>query len=102
MKIINVYTRVKRIMEADIMTRDDDGLLIARFDAELNPMVYGLTYVQVMSDRAGLGLPSCESIRRARQKVQEEYPELQGSERAKKARQQKREEIEEFVREEQP
>lgn len=98
MKILNVYERVTRIMKTEPETRDNDGLLIALFDMQLNPAVQYMPYIQVMEKRQVLGLPSCESIRRARQKAQELHPELKASKAAADARLDKRIEVEDFAR----
>ena len=98
MKMQTVYERVKRIMAETPETRDNDGLLIAIFDTEINPAVQYLPYIQVMQSRPAFNLPSCESIRRARQKAQEQHPELASSKRTKEARLDKQIEVEDFAR----
>lgn len=98
MRIHNVYERVTKIMKEEPATRDNDGLLIARFDMEANPAVEYLPYIRVMARRPEFGLPSCESIRRARQKAQELHPELKASKATEEARLDKRIEVEDFAR----
>lgn len=98
MRVKRVYERVKRILEDTPEARDNDGLLIALFDEEINPSVSGMSYGRVMAHRSELGLPTCESIRRSRQRVQEETPSLASSKAVQKMRDKQRAEYEEFVR----
>ena len=98
MKIYNIYTRVTRIMRENPETRDNDGLLTAMVDLDIKPEIINMPYLEVMSNRTALGLPPCESVRRARQKAQEITPGLASSRRVKKLRRDMQEEMEEFVR----
>lgn len=98
MKIYNLYERTVPILREHSETRDNDGLLIAMIDEKLNPVVKHMPYSEVMSNRPAFGLPSCESIRRVRQKAQENHPELASSKKTQEARDERRIEMEEFAR----
>ena len=87
----NTAELVKALLEEDEQCRNNDGILLSR--------VY-----KVIGDRAGQnldemsvlyffqhlkdfkGIPSPETVRRTRQKVQEAYPELAATERVRRAR----------------
>lgn len=75
-KIFDVYGKVVSALTEYPETRGDDNLLIVKVDSILNPAVTDMPYGLVMSNRSHFGLPSCESIRRSRQKAQEVKPEL--------------------------
>lgn len=60
-------------------TRDSDSLLYAKTCEVLNPRVNTLAFTEVMANRSRLGLPCAESVRRARQKIQAERPELRAT-----------------------
>ena len=77
--------------------RDDDFRLYGWVCKALNPEVMDLKFKQVLWQRAQLDLPSYETIRRTRQKLQHDNPELRGKLYAK--RQEKQSEyIERFGR----
>ena len=71
---MNTYDRVKKLLELNPELRDSDRKLIWRFWENEN----GRTYEEIDFDTF-MGLTSTESIRRARQKVQEQHPELSSS-----------------------
>lgn len=98
MIIRNLYPRVRRLMIEKPETRNNDGLLTALVDIDINPAVANMTYLEVMSNRAALGLPPCESTRRSRQKAQETTPGLASDRRIRKLREEMQEEMEEFAR----
>lgn len=98
MKIYNVYERVTRILFTEPETRNSDELLISKVDIDINPRISKLPYFDVMANRRKYGLPTCESIRRARQKAQEKNPELQSNKRVRQYRKDNQAEFEEFAR----
>lgn len=85
-KVYKIYERVLKVLKTIPGTRDNDNLLIATIDEQINPAVAGMPYLVVMSNRSIFGLPSCESIRRARQKAQETHPELKASKKMQEIR----------------
>lgn len=67
--------------------RDDDFLLIGMVYHTYFGISYEDGFLDVMKRHKDLGLPSFETIRRTRQKVQEENPMLESSKAKKKERQ---------------
>ena len=75
------YTEVRRILISWPATQDDDSLLYAIFLAEGRYVSSTETFYKVMSTAKARKLPSYESVTRARRKVQEQEPLLQGERR---------------------
>lgn len=78
-RINEVYRKVLDILKSTPMARESDCFLIAKVDALINPIVTDMPYSFVMVNRSQFGLPSTESIVRARRKAQENFPELKPS-----------------------
>lgn len=98
MNLYNIQTRVRRILQENVDARNSDELLISIVDTEINPGISKMPYFDVMSHRHKYGLPSCESIRRCRQKLQADEPELAPTSKVKKYREDNQAEFEEFAR----
>lgn len=58
--------------------RDDDFKVIGYVVKALNPEAMKLTFGQVLWNHNKLDLPSFETVRRTRQKIQHDCPELRG------------------------
>lgn len=71
--------------------RDDDFKLIADIYANHYDVKY-TSFYDVMQMHKAWGLPSFESIRRSRQKIQEEFPDLRGTKKIDDARIEKQKE----------
>ena len=69
---------VKEILTQVPDARDDDFHLIGFVYKELNPHILDLPFRTVMWNHKQFELPSFETIRRTRQKVQETNPDLRG------------------------
>lgn len=69
---------VKDILTRSPEARDDDFKVIGYVIKEVNPMAMNLTLGQALWNHTKLELPSFESIRRSRQKIQHDCPELRG------------------------
>lgn len=67
---------VKRILEADVESRSSDLRLYLLLGREANESAMEMSFSYVISNLSVLGLPNFESVRRTRQKVQAENPEL--------------------------
>lgn len=67
---------VQAFLEADPDLRIDDDKLAARVEAYYNPNIINLDYMEVRSNRYKYIKFSTESIRRARQAVQEKHEKL--------------------------
>ena len=78
---MKIYDLVKEALEKYPVTRNDDKKLIWA-------VFHRLGYIsdKVIKKEDFLNAPSCESITRARRKVQENHPELEANEYVKKAR----------------
>ena len=75
------YTTVRQILLDNPATRDDDMLLFGAFLAKYMIVHPDETFYEVMSTAKQRKIPSYESITRARRKVQEKEPLLQGKRR---------------------
>lgn len=69
---------VKRILADHKEARDDDFKVIGYVIKTLKPEAMQLTFGQALWNHSKLDLPSFESIRRTRQKIQHDHPELRG------------------------
>ena len=69
---------VRKVLTEQKDSRDDDFLLIGYVYTTLCPYTRKLTFGQVMWNHIELNLPSFETIRRTRQKLQHDCPELRG------------------------
>lgn len=69
---------VKRILAEHKEARDDDFKVIGYVIKTLKPEAMQLTFGQALWNHSKLDLPSFESIRRTRQKIQHDHPELRG------------------------
>lgn len=67
---------VLKLLREDILTRKDDNYLIKKVHETIIPGASEMTLNQVLGLITQKQLPCFESIRRARQKMQEKYPEL--------------------------
>lgn len=88
---MTTLNKVKPQVEYLLMTyprlRDDDWLLIGTVYHHYYGIGHEESFLDVMKKHKELGLPSFETIRRTRQKVQEENPALESSKKKKKERQ---------------
>ena len=94
--IYNVYDKVVRIMEEEPETRDSDALLTVRyFERQLGRKLPEMRECLLSSHT-----PTTESIRRARQKAQQERLHLHSTGETRKRRGQLEDEYREFAKEE--
>lgn len=73
-KINTIHNTVKRILEQKPETRSDDWLLILEVWKEY--VVTDISVECLFTHHIELGVPNFESIRRCRQKIQENNPQL--------------------------
>lgn len=69
---------IKKILTEHKEARDDDFKVIGYVVKALNPEAMQLTFGQALWNHNKLDLPSFETIRRTRQKIQHDHPELRG------------------------
>ena len=74
-----IVKEVKLRLEASTKVRDDDSLLIAQIWRDQLEELGAKTSYDVLNAIAGKLLYSPESIRRSRQKVQQDNPNLRGT-----------------------
>lgn len=89
---------IKEYLENYPVLRDDDWWLIGKVFKEVYGIDYNMGFLEVMKRHKDYGLPSFETIRRTRQKVQEENPALESSKAKKKERQMAFNEFYDFAR----
>lgn len=82
----NVAAVVKFILETEPDTRNNDGLLYVRVCQYFNPSIDMFPFGVVMSNQRSYNLPGAETVRRARQKVQEKYEHLKANKTVKEYR----------------
>lgn len=83
-----IYDLVKDILVIDTRARDDDMYLYVQFCKQRDcKEALKMPFYVVMEHSSEFGMPSYESVSRARRKVQSECPELRASEETKAARQ---------------
>ena len=71
----NIKKTVYKILEQDKLAREDDNYLILRVVQELEPVIAGTAFSNVMQQLRFRGI-SFEGITRARRKFFEENPQL--------------------------
>lgn len=74
-----IIKEVKERLENSTKMRDDDALLMADIWREELTQLGAKTLYDVLNAIAGRMVTSPESIRRSRQKVQQDYPNLRGT-----------------------
>lgn len=93
---------VKRLLVEQPETRGNDNLMIQKV-LEVYAEHYGVdleetSIVTFLHQYAGAEFPAFESIRRSRQKVQQQYPELRADETVQKYRAEQEAQYREFAR----
>ena len=69
---------VKQVLTDEPVARDDDFKLIGYVYKAINPDILDKPFRTAMWYHKDFELPSFETIRRTRQKLQHDYPELRG------------------------
>ena len=78
-ELANVTIIVKSILKTDLEARDNDDYLYCKVCERFNAVSVNEPFSKVLLNRKDLGYPPFETVRRSRQKLQETYPELAGS-----------------------
>lgn len=89
---------VKKILEERPEARNSDYVLYSIICEKTNKKVLSLPFDMVLSLLDKRKIPNFETIRRTRQKVQEEFPELKGSKKTRQARAKNEVAFREFAR----
>lgn len=96
-ELITTTQLVKAILEEDEKARNSDDYLYLQVCKQVNPRC-SMFFDYVMLHRKELGIPGYETVRRTRQKIQQEFPELCGSDRVNAMRAVREEEFREYAR----
>lgn len=75
-KLYETKELVKQVLEENERARNSDNELYVKVCYRINPYVLTVPFAEVISDLDGYGLPPFESVRRTRQKLQAERPDL--------------------------
>ncbi len=82
-ELLTTQELVKSILINDAASRNDDNYLILKvisyYGAKKGIDVNTMPVTRFMLNMKDIGIPSFETVRRARQKLQSEYPQLRGS-----------------------
>lgn len=70
---------VLKVLQEIPATRNSDDLLYLKVCERINPMALAIGFEEVLRNRNQYGLPPFESVRRTRQKLSSQYPELCGT-----------------------
>lgn len=84
---------VKSILTDYPQTRNSDTALYIKIVSQINPQANDRPFAMVMSSLEELGLPCFETVRRTRQKLQAEFPELQACDEVQDFRTEREEEF---------
>lgn len=94
----NTTALVKEILEEVPETRNSDPLLYYYVCNRLNRGALGKAFGMVLLTMKENGLPGFETVRRSRQKLQAEYPELAGDSKVEAQRMLNEEVFREYAR----
>lgn len=89
---------VKDILIKHPSARDSDMYLYLKVMERLNPAAIDKPFYEVILNLKALGLPCFETVRRSRQRVQEKFTDLKGSEKVRSLRSINEEVFKEFAR----
>ncbi len=88
---------VTEILERKEQTRNDDDLLVVLVYEAYRPGIICGSFAAVMVDRQEYGLPPFESVRRCRQQIQAERPDLMATDPTIARRRRQREVYKKFA-----
>lgn len=102
-RLKELSNRVKSILEVNENARNSDNVLylhvLRSYGAERGLDIDKMSVPMLLLHCKDMGLPSLESMGRARRKVQELYPELRGSDDTQAIREMQEEAYRNFARE---
>lgn len=97
MKISKVSEKVEAILKECPETRNSDMFLYYQLCVHYAPQTVGMSFGTVLLNLNELGLPKFETVRRARQKLQEYNEELRACEEVTEGRYERFKEVLEYV-----
>jgi hypothetical protein len=89
---------VKQILTEDETARNNDMFLYLKVCERLNPATLTMPFFVVISSLKAHNLPNFETVRRTRQKIQADFPELASNERVGMLRTKKEAEFREYAK----
>ena len=102
-RLTDLSNRVKHILEANESARNSDNVLylhvLRSYGEEQGMDIDKMSVPMLLLHCKDMGLPSLESMGRARRKVQEMYPELKASDDVQAMREEQEEAYRAFARE---
>lgn len=98
-KIKKIEPIVKKVLENDEDTRNDDFELILMVYCEINERAVEYPFYRLMRKHKEFGLPSMESITRCRRRLQTKYEHLKANKETEKIRAKEEEEFREYAKE---
>lgn len=99
-EIETIYEKIERIMLNKPETRNSDAELYVALCMEINPEAANRPFKEVMLHRKEYGLPNTETVRRSRQKAQENNIHLRACKTVNDARYENYKFIREWVQSE--
>lgn len=99
---MDVGTKLNKIVEDilrnNIRARGDDTYLYGRVCAAIDPNIYQMPFMVWAGFREKYNLPKPESVRRTRQKLQHDFPELRPNKEIEMHRAEKEQDYLEYAR----
>ena len=75
-KLYQTKALVKQVLEENKNARNSDNELYIQVCHILNPLAFSVPFAEVISNLELYGLPPFETVRRSRQRIQAECPDL--------------------------
>lgn len=97
-KLNSLKVIVRQVLEREPATRNSDDYLYYKVCETLNKGCINLPFYLVFINRKEFGLPPFESVRRSRQKIQAEHPNLVATIETKERRTAKEKTFRKFAR----
>ena len=97
-ELLNTTDLVKKILLDDPKSRDSDNHLYCAVVISVNPDALTKPFWEVLEHMNDFGLPCFETVRRARQKIQAEHPDLKASDVVERLRSINEEVYKEYAR----
>lgn len=85
-QIKNVTDTVEYMLENKPITRNSDDVLYREVCRFYNPSILKISMMEFLNRREELGCPNFETVRRSRQKIQSQRPELKADKPVKEKR----------------
>ena len=98
MSLYKIQDIVEGLLTNIPATRDSDDILYIEYINKVNPTLTKNDLASFLQYRAMYGVPSIESVGRARRKLQAHHPELRGSKGSTEARYKYWKEMREYVK----